>query len=102
MSNSDFLQNVKSPFSIKRDPIEAKIHDILRSMASGSNNNDELISFIGGAIEGLREKMQAGFTEMRKEISNSETRLTTLIKGELEQVHLRLDSIERALSGEIA
>jgi hypothetical protein len=71
-------------------------------MASEPNSNDEMIGFIGSTIEGLREQMQAGFTEVRKEITSSEARLTSIIKGEIEQVHLRLDSIERALTGEVA
>jgi hypothetical protein len=63
-------------------------------MASEPNNNDELISFIGGAVEGLRGQI-AG---LERNLGARIDALESTIRGDIEQVHLRLDSIERALS----
>jgi hypothetical protein len=73
-----------------------------------------LLSFIAATVEGMREDISSIRTEMatkgdlaqmatKSDLAQVESRLvhkieveTTAIRGDVEQIHLRLDSIERA------
>ena len=65
------------------------------------NNSDEenLIGFIAGAVETIREEVatirDGMATKSQLEAS------TTAIRGDIEQVHLRMDSIEHTVSSRI-
>ena len=59
----------------------------------------EEIAYIGGQVETMRDQMAT-----KSDLAQLEVRLTTkleveitAVRGDIEQVHLRLDSIERAL-----
>lgn len=63
----------------------------------------EQVSFLGGQVEDIRDRMAT-----KDELAKVEARLnekieveTTTIRGDLEQVHLRLDGIEKAISSRI-
>lgn len=77
-------------------------------MAGGKNGNDELISFIAGAVEGLRDELRVGFSTVNTRLDGLDTRMSgldvkiTALQGDMERVHIRLDNIENALTNEIA
>ncbi|MDQ3742860.1 MAG: hypothetical protein M3444_00470 [Acidobacteriota bacterium] len=60
----------------------------------------EQVEFIGGEIESIRDRMAT-----KEDLARVEARLTdkigaetTAIRGDIEQVHIRLDGIDRAVS----
>ena len=60
----------------------------------------EEIAYVGGQVEALRSQMTT-----KSDIARLEAKIeveTTAIRGDIEQVHLRLDSIERALNARLA
>src|SRR3954471_10506872 len=68
--------------------------------------NENLLNFIASTVEMIRDRMDTLAT--KDELANVEARLnkkieieTTTIRGDLEQVHLRLDGIEKAISSRI-
>ena len=72
-----------------------------------SESNDNLIGYIASTIETMRDEMAAMRKEMatKQDLSRLEGRLserldaaTTGIRGDIEQVHLRLESIEHGMS----
>jgi hypothetical protein len=61
------------------------------------------VEFIGGEIESIRDRMAT-----KEDLARVETRLTdkigvetTAIRGDIEQVHIRLDGIDRAVSSRL-
>jgi hypothetical protein len=63
----------------------------------------EQVAFLGGQVEDIRDRMAT-----KNELANVETRLnkkigveTTAIRGDIEQVHLRLDGIDKAVSSRV-
>ena len=65
-------------------------------MSNRRPNGDNLINFIATTVETMREQMAT-----KKEVARLESKLDTgltTISGDFEQVHLRFDTIERALS----
>jgi len=53
------------------------------------------VAYIGGQVETMRDQMAT-----KSDLAQVEARLTveiTAVRGDVEQIHLRLDSIERAL-----
>jgi hypothetical protein len=57
-----------------------------------ANNNDELIGFIASNIERMRSQMAT-----TSDIARLEARVeaqSTAIRGDIEQVHMRLDSMD--------
>lgn len=63
--------------------------------------NENLLNFIASTVEMIRDRMDTLAT--KDELAKVEARLskkieveTTAIRGDLEQVHLRLDGIDRA------
>ena len=60
------------------------------------NDNENLLSFMASTIEAIHEQMAT-----KSDIARLESKLeteTTAIRGDIEHVHLRLQSIERTLS----
>ena len=64
----------------------------------------EQVSFLGGQVEDVRDRMAT-----KEELARLETRLNgkieveiTAARGDIEQVHLRLDGIDRAVSSRIS
>ncbi|HWS86312.1 MAG TPA: hypothetical protein VN282_05085 [Pyrinomonadaceae bacterium] len=56
----------------------------------------EQVEFLGGQVEDLRDRMAT-----KSDLTRLEDRLmveTTAIRGDIEQVHLRIDGIDRALA----
>jgi hypothetical protein len=90
-------------------------------MTNQPDDND-LLSFIAATVEGMREEMatkrdlaqmatKSDLAQMatKSDLAQVESRLvhkieveTTAIRGDIEQVHLRLDSIERALMARVS
>jgi hypothetical protein len=71
------------------------------TITSVSENDKNLINFIASTVETVRDQVEIlrGQVEpMRKEMAtkNDLNRLETTMHGEFEQVHLRLDSIDRS------
>lgn len=64
--------------------------------------NENLLNFIAATVEMIRDRMAT-----KDDIARLDSRIdklevtTTIIKGEVEQVHLRLDGIEKALSSRL-
>jgi hypothetical protein len=72
-----------------------------------SESNDNLIGYIASTLEAMRDEMATMRHEMatKQDLSRLEGRLserlevtTTSIRGDIEQVHLRLDTIEHGMS----
>jgi hypothetical protein len=64
-------------------------------MSDQEPEKNNLINFIAATVETMRDQMAT-----KSDIARLESKLeveTTAIRGDIEQVHLRLDSIERAL-----
>ena len=67
--------------------------------------NKSLLNFIASTVEMIRDRVES--TATKEDIAGLDSRLgklevtTTVIKGEVEQVHLRLDGIEKALSSRL-
>jgi hypothetical protein len=64
--------------------------------------NENLLNFIASTVEMIRDRMAT-----KDDIARLDARIdrlevtTTIIKGDVEQVHLRLDAIEKALSSRL-
>jgi hypothetical protein len=76
-------------------------------MRNNSPDNNNLLNFIAATVEALRDQIDAMRNEMatKKDLEKLEARLeakmeaqSVAIRGDVEHVQLRLDSIERALS----
>lgn len=74
--------------------------------------NENLLNFIAATVEMIRDRLES--TATKDDIAHLGSRIdtlegkvdklevtTTIIKGEVEQVHLRLDGIDRALSSRL-
>lgn len=68
-------------------------------MSDQKPENNNLIKFIAATVESMRDQMAT-----KSDLARLEERLTTkleveitAVRGDIEQVHLRLDSIERAI-----
>jgi tetrahydromethanopterin S-methyltransferase subunit G len=74
--------------------------------------NENLLSFIASTVEMIRDRLES--TATKDDIAGLDSRLnkletkvdrlevtTTVIKGEVEQVHLRLDGIDKALASRL-
>lgn len=64
-------------------------------LVSESNNNN-VIGFIASTVEKLRDEL----AEMRRQMVTRETfdAAIVAVRGDIEQVHLRLDGIEHSMS----
>lgn len=69
-------------------------------MSTSSDDNDKLLGFIAETIEIIRDRMAT-----KDDLTQLETRFEaqlkaqiTAVRGDIEQVHIRLDNIERTLS----
>ncbi|HEX6186612.1 MAG TPA: hypothetical protein VFZ40_00915 [Pyrinomonadaceae bacterium] len=70
---------------------------MLRSRSTmADSNNSELIGFIGGRFEAMSERLAA--IEERMVTREHHDASITSIRGDIEQVHLRLDSMEHRTS----
>ncbi|HEX8685938.1 MAG TPA: hypothetical protein VF654_05530, partial [Pyrinomonadaceae bacterium] len=67
--------------------------------------NENLLNFIASTVEMIRDRLES--TATKDDIAGLDSRLskieveTTIIRGEVEQVHLRLDGIEKAISSRL-
>lgn len=71
-------------------------------MGQRPSNDNNLLNFIAATVETMRDQVatKGDISRLESDISRLEAKLeakTTAIRGDLEQVHLRLDTIERAL-----
>jgi len=69
-------------------------------MSTPSDDNDKLISFIAATVETMRDQM-ATKDDLKQLEARFEVKLKaeiTAVRGDIEQVHIRLDNIERTLS----
>ena len=70
-------------------------------------DDNGLLNFLVATVETIRDEMvtKSDFAQLEERITRLEGRLvaeTTAIRGDIERVHLRLDSIERALSARLS
>jgi tetrahydromethanopterin S-methyltransferase subunit G len=71
--------------------------------------NENLLNFIASTVEMIRDRMATkdDIARLDSRMDGLDSRLskvevtTTIIKGEVEQVHLRLDGIEKAISSRL-
>ena len=71
--------------------------------------NENLLNFIASTVEMIRDRMATkdDIARLDSKIDKLDGRVdkleveTTIIRGEVEQVHLRLDGIEKALSSRL-
>jgi hypothetical protein len=91
-SLSDQMSEMRDQMVIKND---------LEQMATKSDVDSlrDEVAYIGGQVETMRDQMAT-----KSDLAQLESRLTaklgaetTAIRGDIEQVHLRLDSIDRTL-----
>jgi hypothetical protein len=73
-------------------------------MSEQEPENNNLIKFIAATVETMRDQMatKTDLDQMatKSDLAQVEGRLTveiTAVRGDIEQIHLRLDSIDRAL-----
>jgi hypothetical protein len=66
--------------------------NVLASKSMAESNNDNLIAFIASTVEKLRDQMATKTDIVRLETQG------TAIRGDIEQVQLRLDSIQHDVS----
>ncbi|HEX5703011.1 MAG TPA: hypothetical protein VFX97_07415 [Pyrinomonadaceae bacterium] len=77
---------------------------MLRSWSTmADSNNSELIGFIGGRFEALNERFEAMSDRLNLITQRMVTKehldaSITAVRGDIEQIHLRLDSIEHRIS----
>jgi hypothetical protein len=67
---------------------------------SDEPDDNNLLNFIAATVEAMRDQMAT-----KSDIARLEAKLeveTTAIRGDIERVHLRLDSIERALTARLS
>jgi hypothetical protein len=70
--------------------------NVLASKSMAESNNDNLIGFIASTVETIRDEVTTIHGEMVTKATFEAT--TTAIRGDIEQVQLRLDSIEHGAS----
>ena len=66
------------------------------SSTMADSNNDELIGFIGGRFEAMSERLNA--IEGRMVTKEHHDASITAVRGDIEQVQLRLDSMEHSVA----
>lgn len=66
------------------------------SSTMADSNNDELIAFIGGRFEAMSERLNA--IEGRMVTREHHDASITSVRGDIEQVQLRLDSMEHSVA----
>ena len=71
--------------------------------------NENLLNFIASTVEMIRDRMATkdDIARLDSKVDKLESKVdkleveTTIIRGEVEQVHLRLDGIEKAISSRL-
>jgi hypothetical protein len=67
-------------------------------MSSDLPNNGDLINFIATTVETMRDRMVTKDDLAGLATKTDLNRVETILRGDIEQVQVRLDSIDRALS----
>ena len=60
------------------------------------SNNSEVIGFIASTVENIRDRV--GVIEQRMVTIEQHDASVTAVRGDIEQVHLRLDSMEHSIA----
>lgn len=68
-------------------------------MSDQEPENNNLINFIATTVETMRDQMatKSDLVQLEERLSTKLEVESTAVRGDIEQIHLRLDSIERAL-----
>jgi flagellar capping protein FliD len=68
-------------------------------MSDQEPKNNNLINFIATTVETMRDQMatKSDLAQLEDRLSTKIEVEITAVRGDIEQIHLRLDSIERAL-----
>ena len=99
------VEQIRDRMITKDDAKRFAVKDDLERFATKEDfvSLREQVSFLGGQVEDIRDRMAT-----KDELAKVEARLnekigveTTTIRGDLEQVHLRLDGIEKAVSSKM-
>jgi TolA-binding protein len=71
-------------------------------MSDETPNNGNLINFIAATVETMRDQIGVMRDQMatKSDIARLEVQITA-VRGDIEQVHLRLDSIDRTLKARL-
>ena len=102
--NGNLLNFIAATVETMRDQM-ATMRDQMATMSDQMATKDDLtsvrdeVAYLGGQVETVRNQMAT-----KNDIARLSDKLeveTTAIRGDIEQVHLRLDSIERALSSRL-
>jgi hypothetical protein len=97
--NENLLRFIASTVEMIRDRLEstATKEDIERVVTKEEFEPvREQVEFLGGQVEDLRDRMAT-----KSDLTRLEDRLvveSTAVRGDIEQVHLRIDGIDRALA----
>ncbi len=88
-------------FATKEDLKSFATKDDLKSFATKDDLDSlrEQVAYLGGQVEDIRDRMAT-----KSDLTRVEDRLvveTTAIRGDIEQVHLRVDGIDRALASRL-
>ena len=67
-------------------------------MSDENPNGENLMGFIASTVETMRDQMVTKSDLEELATKNDLARLETIIRGDFEQVHIRLNSIDRTLS----
>jgi hypothetical protein len=94
--NENLLKNIAATVEMMRDRMATK--DDLQRFATRDDFDSlrEEVAFLGGQVEDIRARMAT-----KSDLARVEDKLgveTAAIRGDIEQVHLRVDGIDRALA----
>lgn len=95
--NNNLINFIATTVETMRDQMAEMVGQVVTK--SDLDPVREEIAYIGGQVETIRDQMAT-----KSDLAQLESRLTTkleveitAVRGDIEQIHLRLDSIERAL-----
>ena len=73
-------------------------------MSNPQPHDDDLLTFIASTVESMRDQMatKSDLAQLEARLSDRLEVQITAVRGDIEQIHLRLDSIERALTARLS
>ncbi|HYH86882.1 MAG TPA: hypothetical protein VEX60_15625 [Pyrinomonadaceae bacterium] len=93
------VETMRDQMATKEDLARMATKEDLGALSGQVNSLRDQVDYIGGQLETMRDQMAT-----KSDIARLEDRIeveTTAVRGDIEQVHLRLDSIERAISSRL-
>jgi hypothetical protein len=93
------VETMRDQMATKEDLAQMASKEDLGALSGQFNSLSDQVDYIGGQLETMRDQMAT-----KSDIARLEDKIeveTTAIRGDFEQVHLRFDSIENALSSRL-